>query len=70
MHGIAGGDLAAVEQSMPAVESDLVDLSGVSLEALRSMDGSAIAESLDSLLHHIDEARAITMSYGGPSRFD
>ncbi|MCX4669671.1 hypothetical protein OG453_23810 [Streptomyces sp. NBC_01381] len=55
---------------MPAVESDLVDLSGVSLEALRSMDGSAIAESLDSLLHHIDEARAITMSYGGPSRFD
>lgn len=70
MHGIAGGDLAAVEQSMPAVESDLVDLSGVSLEALRSMDDSAIAGSLGSLLHHIDEARAITMSYGGPSRFD
>ncbi|GAA1903196.1 hypothetical protein GCM10009837_28330 [Streptomyces durmitorensis] len=70
MHGITGGDLAAVEQSMPAVESDLVDLSGVSLEALLSMDGSAIAGSLESLLHHIDDAQAITNTYGGPSRFD
>lgn len=69
MHGITGGDLAAVEQSMPAVESDLVDLSGVSLEALLSMDGSAIEGSLAPLLRHIDDARAVTMSYS-PSRFD
>ncbi|MGW6023269.1 hypothetical protein [Streptomyces sp. NPDC055099] len=69
MHGITEGDLAAVEQSMPAVESDLVDLSGVSLEALLSMDGSAIAGALEPLLRHIDDARAVTMSYS-PSRFD
>ncbi|MFI6092114.1 hypothetical protein [Streptomyces sp. NPDC051218] len=54
---------------MPAVESDLVDLSGVSLEALLSMDRSAIAGSLEPLLRHIDDARAVTMSYS-PSRFD
>jgi len=70
MHGIAGGDLAAVEQSMPAVESDLVDLSGVSLEALRSMDGRAIAESLEQLLRHIDGPQAITVSYNPPDRID
>lgn len=62
--------MAAVEQSMPAVESDLVDLSGVSLEALLSLDGSVIAGSLESLRHHIDDAQAITNTYGGPARFD
>ncbi|MGW5864454.1 hypothetical protein ACWFRJ_20050 [Streptomyces sp. NPDC055239] len=55
---------------MPAVESDLVDLSGVSLEALLSMDSSAIEGSLEPLLDHIDDAQAITNTYGGPSRFD
>ncbi|MEV8318272.1 hypothetical protein AB0Q95_29340 [Streptomyces sp. NPDC059900] len=59
-----------MERSMPAVESDLVDLSGVSLEALLSMDGSAIAGALQPLLDHIDDAQAITNTYGGPSRFD
>ncbi|MFF8942994.1 hypothetical protein ACF1A5_12125 [Streptomyces sp. NPDC014864] len=61
--------MAAVEQTMPAVESDLVDLSGISLEALRSMDGPAFTESLEQLLHHIDGPQAITLSYN-PSRFD
>lgn len=64
-----GGDLAAVEETMPAVESGLVDLSGVTLEALRSMDDTAVAESLEDLLHHIDGPQAITVSYN-PSRFD
>lgn len=54
---------------MPAVESDLVDLSGIPLEALRSMDGTAFTESLEQLLHHIDGPQAITLSYN-PSRFD
>ncbi|MBX9396400.1 hypothetical protein K4749_23105 [Streptomyces sp. TRM72054] len=54
---------------MPAVESCLVDLSGVSLEALRSMDGTAFTESLEQLLRHIDGPQAITVSYN-PSRFD
>ncbi|MFF1694032.1 hypothetical protein ACFVXC_10470 [Streptomyces sp. NPDC058257] len=55
---------------MPAVESDLVDLSGVSLEALLSMDSSAIEGALEPLLDHIDDAQTITNTYGGPSRFD
>ncbi|GLX47101.1 hypothetical protein ACL07V_03625 [Streptomyces sp. MB22_4] len=57
---------------MPAVESGLVDLSGVSLEALRSLDGGAFTESLENLLHHIDGPQAIAVSYGGPggSRLD
>jgi hypothetical protein len=55
---------------MPAVESGLVDLSGVSLEALRSMDGTAIAESLAQLLHHIDNPHSIKESGVNPSRFD
>ncbi|GAA4057901.1 hypothetical protein GCM10022233_33020 [Streptomyces shaanxiensis] len=54
---------------MPAVESGLVDLSGVSLEALRSMDGGVFTESLEQLLRHIDGPQAITLSYN-PSRFD
>ncbi|MFJ6566805.1 hypothetical protein ACIQNU_05260 [Streptomyces sp. NPDC091292] len=54
---------------MPAIESGLVDLSGVSLEALRSMDGTAVTESLAHLLLHIDGPQAITVSYN-PSRFD
>lgn len=63
--------MAAVEQSMPAVESGLVDLSGVSLEALRSMDNNtAVAESLERLLHHIDNPQSIKESGVNPSRFD
>jgi hypothetical protein len=61
-----GGDLAAEERSMPAVESGLVDLSGVSLEALRSMDGTAIAESLERLLLYIDNPKSITESGHNP----
>ncbi|GGK93544.1 hypothetical protein [Streptomyces flaveus] len=55
---------------MPAVESGLVDLSGVSLEALRSMDNTAVAESLERLLHHIDNPQSITEAGHNPSRFD
>ncbi|MER5220774.1 hypothetical protein [Streptomyces flaveus] len=55
---------------MPALESGLVDLSGVSLEALRSMDNTAVAESLERLLHHIDSPQSITESDYNPSRQD
>lgn len=61
--------MAAVEEPMSAVESAVVDLSGVSLAALRSMDDTAVAESLEQLLQHIDGPQAITVSYN-PSRFD
>ncbi|MEU9782263.1 hypothetical protein AB0H92_15055 [Streptomyces phaeochromogenes] len=53
---------------MPAVESALVDLSGVSLEVLRSMDSTAVVESLELLLHHIDDPQSITESGHNPSR--
>ncbi|MFE1753781.1 hypothetical protein [Streptomyces anandii] len=54
---------------MPAVESGLVDLSGVSLEALRSLRGVAFTKSLEELLRHIDGPQAITVSFN-PFRFD
>lgn len=61
--------MAAVEQPMPVVESGLVDLSGVSLEALRSLDGTRFDKSLELLLHHLDDPQAITLSFNN-SRFD
>lgn len=49
-----------MEQSMPAVESGLVDLAGVSLEALRSLDGRILASSLAELLQRIDNSPETT----------
>ncbi|GEC07622.1 hypothetical protein SSP24_52770 [Streptomyces spinoverrucosus] len=62
--------MAAVEQTMPAVESCLVDLSGVSLQALRSLDGPDFTESLERLLHHIDGPQGITAGGFNDSRLD
>ncbi|MFJ3645840.1 MULTISPECIES: hypothetical protein [Actinomycetes] len=58
--------MAALEHPVPAVESGLVDLSGISLEALRSLDDRTFTESLEQLLHHIDGPQAITVSYSPP----
>ncbi|MGN9755987.1 hypothetical protein [Streptomyces sp. SD31] len=55
---------------MPAVESGLVDLSGVSLEALRSMDGTVFGESLEQVVHDIDGPQGITAGGYNGSRFD
>ena len=55
-----------MEHPVPAVESGLVDLSGISLEALRSLDDRTFTESLEQLLHHIDGPQAITVSYSPP----
>ena len=55
-----------MEHPVPAVESGLGDLSGISLEALRSMDDRTFTESLEQLLHHIDGPQAITVSYSPP----
>jgi hypothetical protein len=52
-----------MEQSMPAVESGLVDLAGVSLEALRSLDGRILASSLAELLQRIDNPQASVSDY-------
>ncbi|MER6674497.1 hypothetical protein [Streptomyces sp. NPDC000983] len=43
---------------MAAVESNLVDLAGVSLETLRSLDGQVLAGSLEELRLRIDRAHA------------
>jgi hypothetical protein len=58
--------LAAVERGTPAIESGIVDLSGVSLESLRSMDGPAIAASLELLMHHIDRPPAVAAGGSNP----
>ncbi|MFH0519226.1 hypothetical protein ACHBTE_18900 [Streptomyces sp. M41] len=48
---------------MAAVESNLVDLAGVSLEALRSIDGRVLATSLQELLRGIDHPAASVSDY-------
>ncbi|MBT1094836.1 hypothetical protein [Streptomyces sp. Tu102] len=55
---------------MAAVESNLVDLAGVSLETLRSIDSRALDESLQELLRGIDHPLASVSSFGNAERFD
>ncbi|MGV9450072.1 hypothetical protein [Streptomyces sp. NPDC003635] len=55
---------------MAAVESNLVDLAGVSLETLRSMDSQVLATSLEELLQRIDQPLASVNGFGNPQRFD
>ncbi|MFF7603959.1 hypothetical protein [Streptomyces parvulus] len=54
--------MAAVERATPAFESGLIDLSGVSLEALRSLDGPVVSVSLERLLDEVDDPHAITVA--------
>ncbi|AKJ10473.1 hypothetical protein ABB07_10715 [Streptomyces incarnatus] len=51
-----------MERATPAFESGLIDLSGVSLEALRSLDGPDLSESLERLLGDLDDPHAITVA--------
>lgn len=59
-----------MEPSVAAVESSLVDLAGVSLETLRSMDGRVIAASLEELRRGIDHPLASVSDFGSAERFD
>ncbi|MFI1566164.1 hypothetical protein ACH4ZX_24435 [Streptomyces sp. NPDC020490] len=54
-----------MEPSVAAVESSLVDLAGVSLEALRSMDSRVLAGSLRELLSGIDHQSASVAGIDG-----
>ncbi|MFE5600366.1 hypothetical protein ACFQ8O_14415 [Streptomyces coelicoflavus] len=54
--------MAAVERATPAFESGLIDLSGVSLEALRFLDGPVMSASLERLLADVDDPHAITVA--------
>ncbi|MGW6902813.1 MULTISPECIES: hypothetical protein [unclassified Streptomyces] len=56
---------------MAAVESNLVDLAGVSLETLRSMDSRVLASSLEELQQRIDRPQASEGGDFNPAeRFD
>ncbi|MGW1953775.1 hypothetical protein ACWCPI_13635 [Streptomyces sp. NPDC001920] len=50
--------MAVIEPSVATVESSLVDLAGVSLEALRSIDGRVLAAPLEELRQRIDHPQA------------
>jgi hypothetical protein len=52
------------------VESNLVDLAGVSLEMLRSFDSRVLATSLEELLQGIDHPLASVSDFGNAERFD
>ncbi|MGP4089180.1 hypothetical protein [Streptomyces sp. KR55] len=55
---------------MATVESSLVDLAGVSLETLRSIDSRALAASLQELLPALDHQLASVAGVNPPERFD
>lgn len=60
-----------MEPSVAAVESNLVDLAGVSLETLRSMDSRVLASSLEELRQRIDRPQASEGGDFNPAeRFD
>jgi hypothetical protein len=59
-----------MEPSLAAVESNLVDLAGVSLGTLRSMESRVLAESLQELLPGIDHQLASVAGVDPGERFD
>lgn len=63
-----------MEPSVAAVESNLVDLAGVTLETLRSIDSRVLDASLQDLLRGIDHPLASVSNFGGSGgsaeRFD
>ena len=65
---LTGGDLAAVERATPANGPGILDLSGVSLEKLRSMDGPDLTQSLERLMGDIDDPYSVRVAGGNPSR--
>ena len=52
------------------VETDLVDLSEVSVSTLRRCDRAALSASVLQLLHQVDRPRANIGGDGGPGRVD
>ncbi|MGB8941166.1 MAG: hypothetical protein WCD21_13170 [Streptomyces sp.] len=50
-------------EPMTAMKSDVVDLEGVSLEALLSLDGDTLAEPMARLLRQIDDPRHYVADY-------
>ncbi|WP_240139175.1 hypothetical protein [Streptomyces sp. MUM 178J] len=52
-----------MEPPVDGVESELIDLAGVSVEALRSMDGALLETSLAKLLREVDRSEASAGGY-------
>ncbi|MGW0909440.1 hypothetical protein [Streptomyces sp. NPDC002853] len=50
-------------EPMTAIKSDVVDLEGVSLEVLLSLDGDMLAEPMARLLRQIDAPRYYFADY-------
>ncbi|MEU6257150.1 hypothetical protein [Streptomyces sp. NPDC047043] len=65
---LTGGDLADAEQAEPENGSAILDLSGISLEELRSMDGPDLAESLEYLISDLDDPYSVRVGGSNPSR--
>ncbi|OOQ51113.1 hypothetical protein AFM16_18070 [Streptomyces antibioticus] len=57
--------MAVMEPTVAAVESSLVDLAGVSLETLRSIDDRILAASVRELLPEIDRQSASVSGIDG-----
>jgi hypothetical protein len=50
----------------PDIESELIDLTGCSVEDLRSRDAESLAVSLDRLLGQVQQPRGNFSGGGGP----
>lgn len=59
-----------MEPSVATVESSLIDLAGVSLETLRSIDSRVLAPSLEELQRRIDRPQASVSDFNPAERFD
>jgi hypothetical protein len=59
-----------MELPVPDIESELIDLSGCSLEDLRSRDDGPLAASLDRLLSQVQRPRGNFGDSNPPDRVD
>ncbi|MEV6479309.1 hypothetical protein [Streptomyces sp. NPDC051576] len=60
--------MAAAEQAEPENGSAVMDLSGISLEELRSMDGPEVTESLEYLMSDLNDPFSVRAGGSNPSR--
>lgn len=67
---LIGGDLAAAEQAKPENGSVVLDLSGISLEDLRSMDSPEVTESLEYLMSDLNDPYSVRAGGSNPSRME
>lgn len=65
---LTGGDLAAAEQAGPENGPVIMDLSGISLEELRSMNGPEVTASLEYLMSDLDDPYSVRVGGSSPSR--